>query len=99
VDPDEVVSILQVEAAGRTSAAFLSVFENGTKVEPDHYVVYFTCKCSRLFSACSVTIPVDFEFGRLHVWATRKALVDLLLAGKPLEINAAAQRVHAIYSL
>ena len=41
MDPDEVVSIPQVEAAERASAAFQSVFENGTKIELDHYVVYF----------------------------------------------------------
>jgi hypothetical protein len=51
VDPDEVVSIPQAEAAERASAAFQSVFENGTKIELDHYVVYFARECQRL-SAC-----------------------------------------------
>lgn len=45
MDPDEVVSIPQAEAAERASAAFQSVFENGTKIELDHYVVYFARKC------------------------------------------------------
>jgi hypothetical protein len=48
VDPDEVVSIPQAEAAERASAAFQSVFENGAKIELDHYVVYFARKRSRL---------------------------------------------------
>jgi hypothetical protein len=52
VDPDEVVSIPQAEAAERASAAFQSVFENGTKIELDHYVVYFARKCSRLPLLC-----------------------------------------------
>jgi hypothetical protein len=42
------VSIPQVEAAERASAAFRSVFENGTKIELDHYVVYFAEQLSTL---------------------------------------------------
>ena len=54
MDPEEAVSIPQAEAAERASAAFQSVFENGTKIELDHYVVYFARKCSQLyfFFAC-----------------------------------------------
>jgi hypothetical protein len=46
------VSIPQVEAAERASAAFQSVFEKGAKIELDHYVVYFARKCSRLSLRC-----------------------------------------------
>ena len=41
MDPDEVLSIAQSEAAERACAAFRAVFENGLKIELDHYVVYF----------------------------------------------------------
>lgn len=44
MDPDEVVSIPQEEAAERARAAFQSVFKNGTKIELEHYVVYFARK-------------------------------------------------------
>lgn len=44
MDPDEAVSIPQAEAAERAGAAFQSVFENGTRIELDHYVVYFARK-------------------------------------------------------
>lgn len=80
VDPDEVVSIPQVEAAERACAAFQSVFENGTKIELDHYVVYFA----------------HFEYGRLLACMGDKegarVQLDLLLSGKPLEVNAAGRK-------
>ena len=41
VDPDEVLSIPQSEAMERACAAFQAVFENGPRIELDHYVVYF----------------------------------------------------------
>ena len=91
------------QAAGRTSAAvFQSVFENGTKIELDYYVVYFSRKRSRLASLHVLgPIPVafvDFEFGRLLACMGDKEgarvhwQLDLLLSGKPLEINAASQK-------
>ncbi|KAN0103880.1 Protein of unknown function (DUF3808) domain containing protein [Russula decolorans] len=80
VDPDEVVSIPQAEAAERASAAFQSVFENGTKIELDHYVVYFA----------------HFEYGRLLACMGDKegarVQLDLLLSGKPLEVSAAGRK-------
>ena len=44
MDPDEVLSIPQAEAAQRACAAFQTVFESGPKIELDHYVVYFARK-------------------------------------------------------
>jgi len=41
VDPDEVLAIPQSEAAELACAAFQTVFENGPRIELDHYVVYF----------------------------------------------------------
>ena len=106
MDPDEVVSIPQAEAAERASAAFQSVFENGTKIELDHYVVYFARKCSRL-SSLHVLGPisvafVDFEYGRLLACMGDKEgariQLDLLLSGKPLEVNAAGRKVRVVCS-
>jgi len=41
VDPDEVLAIPQSEAAERACATFQAVFENGPKIELNHYMVYF----------------------------------------------------------
>lgn len=41
MDLDAVPSIPQSKAAERACAAFQAVFENGPKIELDHYVVYF----------------------------------------------------------
>jgi tetratricopeptide (TPR) repeat protein len=80
VDPDEAVSIPQAEAAERAGAAFQSVFENGTKIELDHYVVYFA----------------HFEYGRLLACMGDKegarVQLDLVMSGKPLEVNAAGRK-------
>jgi hypothetical protein len=54
VDPEEAVSMPQGEAAERASAAFQSVFENGTKIELDHHVVYFARKCWRFYFSLNV---------------------------------------------
>ena len=48
MDPDEVVLIPQVRAVECASATFQSMFESRIKIELDHYVVYFACKCSHL---------------------------------------------------
>jgi len=104
VDPDEVVSISQAEAAERASAAFQSVFENGPKIVLDHYVVYFARKLSRLSSCLWLTHVafVDYEYGRLlaRMGDNEGALgqLDLVLSGKPLEINTASRKVRAAYS-
>lgn len=101
MDPDDVVSIPQVEAAERASAAFQSVFENGTKIELDHHVVYFARKfsCQLFFMSCD-RLLVDFEYGRLLACMGNKEdariQLDLLLSGKPLEVNAAGRKVRVV---
>ncbi|KAI9507300.1 hypothetical protein F5148DRAFT_1206084 [Russula earlei] len=80
VDPDEVVSISQADAAQRACAALQAVFDNGPKIQLDHHIVYFA----------------HFEYGRLLACMGDKegarAQLDLLLSGKPLEVNAAGRK-------
>ncbi|KAH9954696.1 hypothetical protein BC827DRAFT_1241298 [Russula dissimulans] len=80
VDPDEVVSISQADAAKRACAAFQAVFENGTKIELDHHIVYYA----------------HFEYGRLLANMGDKegarTQLDLVLSGKPLEVNTAGRK-------
>jgi len=80
VDPLEIVSISQSEAATRAIAAFESVFTNGPKIELDHYLVYYS----------------HYELGRLlecqgdHDGARRHH--ELVLSGKPLEVNPSGRK-------
>lgn len=108
MDPEEAVSIPQAEAAERASAAFQSVFENGTKIELDHYVVYFARTCSQLYFFLHVlglslwrAWVVDFEYGRLLACRGDKegarVQLDLVMSGKPLEVNAAGRKVRTFY--
>ena len=62
MDPEQAVSIPQAEAAERAGAAFQSVFENGTKIELDHYIVYFARK-RRVQYAC-MTVTEFVAYGR-----------------------------------
>jgi hypothetical protein len=59
VDSNEVPSIPQAEAGQRACAAFQSVFENGRKIELDHYIVYFAREPDNLvsLSLCSALQP------------------------------------------
>jgi hypothetical protein len=104
VDPDEVLSIPQEEAAQRACAAFQTVFENGPKIELDHYVVYFarestisSLSCGRP-SCCLTLLIVDFEYGRLLACMGdnegARTQLDLVMSGKPLEVNSAGRKVR-----
>jgi hypothetical protein len=60
---------------------------------------------SLLRLSCDRSIPVtfvDFEYGRLLACMGDKegarVQLDLLLSGKPLEVNAAGRKVRAVYS-
>lgn len=104
MDPDEVLSIPQAEAAQRACAAFQTVFENGPKIELDHYVVYFAREPTILISLLRLTelffdlLFVDFEYGRLLACMGDKedarAQLDLVMSGKPLEVNSAGRKVR-----
>ncbi|KAH9976889.1 hypothetical protein BGW80DRAFT_1436138 [Lactifluus volemus] len=80
LDPDEVVPIPQEEAAHRSGAAFRAVFENGPNIELEHHIVYHS----------------HYEYGRLLACMGDKegarAQFDLVLSGKPLEVNAAGRK-------
>jgi hypothetical protein len=53
LDPTEVASVSQDEAAAGARAAFEAVFENGPKIELDHHLVYHA---RALFSSCAIII-------------------------------------------
>ncbi|KAI0049076.1 hypothetical protein FA95DRAFT_1489914 [Auriscalpium vulgare] len=80
LDPAEMVTISQEDAAAQSIEAFESVFANGQKIELDHYIVYYA----------------HFEYGRLLACkgdqdGARKHL-DLVFSGKHLEVNAAGRK-------
>ncbi|KAF7427802.1 hypothetical protein PC9H_007018 [Pleurotus ostreatus] len=75
LDPAEVPSIPKEEAEKAATQAFETVFENGMKIELDHYLVYHA----------------HYELGRLltcqgDVHGARKHL-DLVLSGKTLTLR------------
>ncbi|KDQ49454.1 hypothetical protein JAAARDRAFT_42869 [Jaapia argillacea MUCL 33604] len=80
IDPSEKVNLTLGDAEARSEAAFNAVLSNGTKIELDHYLVYFThYELGRLL-ACKG----DKEGARKHF--------ELVLSGKPLEVQAAARK-------
>ena len=42
LEPNEIVSITQHDAETKAAQAFLTVLENGQKIELDHHLVYHT---------------------------------------------------------
>ncbi|KAH0834300.1 hypothetical protein J3R83DRAFT_11675 [Lanmaoa asiatica] len=80
LDADQKVSISVEEAQHRAESAFEEVFENGPRIELDHYIVYYA----------------HFEYGRLLARSGdkegAKAQFDMVLSGKPLEVNAAGRK-------
>jgi len=85
-DPDaqleagDKMPISTEEAEHRAVSAFQEVFDNGPKIELDHYIVYYA----------------HFEYGRLLARSGHKggarAQFDMVLCGKPLEVNAAGRK-------
>ncbi|KAL4246932.1 Inclusion body clearance protein IML2 [Abortiporus biennis] len=85
-DPDAVIpegeklDISQSDAESRSKAAFEFIFQHGTQIELDHYIVYYAhFEMGRLL-ACSG----DKEQARSHL--------DLVFSGKALDVNAAARK-------
>ncbi|KZV62664.1 hypothetical protein PENSPDRAFT_591100 [Peniophora sp. CONT] len=68
------------QAAARGRAAFEAIFANGTKIELDHYLVYFA----------------HFEYGRLLARGgdkeKAKEQLDAVFSGRHLEVNAAGKK-------
>jgi len=80
LDPEEKLSISQTDAQVRSIAAFQEVFKHGTKIELDHFLVYFT----------------HFEYGRLLACTGDKERArshfEIVLSGKPLEVTSSARK-------
>ncbi|KAI9457359.1 hypothetical protein HD554DRAFT_2142813 [Boletus coccyginus] len=80
LDADERVPVSVEAAQHKAETAFEEVFENGPKIELDHYIVYYA----------------HFEYGRLLARSGdkegAKVQFDMVLSGKPLEVNAAGRK-------
>ncbi|EIW75037.1 hypothetical protein CONPUDRAFT_147567 [Coniophora puteana RWD-64-598 SS2] len=77
---EEIIQTSFDDASERASKAFQTVFAKGTKIELDHHIVYFA----------------HFEYGRLLARSGDKegarAQFDMVLSGKPLEVNSAGKK-------
>ncbi|KLO18664.1 hypothetical protein SCHPADRAFT_899460 [Schizopora paradoxa] len=79
-DEDEKLGIEQSNTAANAMAALQRVLDNGSKIELDHQLVYYSHYEIGRLSACMG----DKEEARNHF--------NLVLSGKPLEINASARK-------
>lgn len=80
LEPDEKVPFSPEDARAYSERAFRTVFEYGPNIELDHYIVYYA----------------HFEYGRLLARSGDKdgarTQFDLVMSGKPLEVNAAGRK-------
>ncbi|KII83697.1 hypothetical protein PLICRDRAFT_180049 [Plicaturopsis crispa FD-325 SS-3] len=80
LDPDERLAVPREDAVKRATDAFKFVFAHGPEIHFEHYLVYHA----------------HYEYGRLlacegdHEGA--RTQLDLVLSGKPLEVNHAARK-------
>lgn len=95
------MSVSVEEAQRRAETAFEEVFENGPKIELDHYIVYYARRSHIFFSfvfrsSDGLSSYADFEYGRLLARSGdkegAKVQFDMVLSGKPLEVNAAGRK-------
>lgn len=98
-DPDSVVDKQcvrdgQVEYTRRAKESFEEVFKYGPNIELDHYLVYHSRKFLVFDHALRVLFLkslLDYELGRLLArdgdTAGAQHQLELVLSGKPLEIN------------
>ncbi|KAH7882592.1 hypothetical protein F5I97DRAFT_1906457 [Phlebopus sp. FC_14] len=79
-EADEICPVPVEEAKERAEYAFKAVFEHGSKIELDHYLVYYA----------------HFEYGRLLARSGDKdgarAQFDMLLSGKHLEVGPSGRK-------
>ncbi|KAL1743719.1 hypothetical protein HDZ31DRAFT_83230 [Schizophyllum fasciatum] len=79
-DPEEPTGPAMPDAGAHAAAAFQQVFEFGPRIELDHHIVYHA----------------HYEYGRLLACQGDKAgahaQFELVLSGKPLEVNAAGRK-------
>lgn len=80
LEPDEKIPFSPEDARTYSERAFRTVFEYGPNIELDHYIVYYA----------------HFEYGRLLARSGDKdgarTQFDLVMSGKPLEVNAAGRK-------
>ncbi|KAG1873955.1 hypothetical protein F4604DRAFT_1582539 [Suillus subluteus] len=80
LEPDEKIPFSSEDARTYSERAFRAVFEHGPSIELDHYIVYYA----------------HFEYGRLLARSGNKdgarTQFDLVMSGKPLEVNAAGRK-------
>ncbi|KIJ64163.1 hypothetical protein HYDPIDRAFT_112092 [Hydnomerulius pinastri MD-312] len=80
LEADEKLTVPVEDARQKAEGAFKAVFENGPRIELDHYLVYYA----------------HFEYGRLLARSGdkdgAKSQFDMVLSGKTLEINAAGRK-------
>ncbi|KAG1895793.1 uncharacterized protein F5891DRAFT_1056964 [Suillus fuscotomentosus] len=80
LEPDEKIPVSPEDARTYSERAFRAVFEHGPDIELDHYIVYYA----------------HFEYGRLLARSGDKdgarTHFNLVLSGKPLEVNAAGRK-------
>lgn len=80
LEPDEKIPFSPEDARTYSERAFRAVFEHGPNIELDHYIVYYA----------------HFEYGRLLARSGdkdgAKTQFDLVMSGKPLEVNAVGRK-------
>lgn len=80
LEADEKIPYSPENARTYSERAFRAVFEHGPYIELDHYIVYYA----------------HFEYGRLLARSGNKdgakTQFNLVLSGKPLEVNAAGRK-------
>lgn len=98
MDEDDNCQVSKPDAISRAKAAFDTVFANGAKIELDHHLVYHarTFMVILYKSLYLYSNLIDYELGRLlsregDNEAARKQF-DLVLSGKPLEVNASGKK-------
>lgn len=97
MDENDNCQVSKPEAVARAKTAFESVFTNGSKIELDHHLVYHALKFHYHTFMFALLIPTsDYELGRLMSREgddeAAKTQFDLVLSGKPLEVNASGRK-------
>ncbi|KAG2117585.1 hypothetical protein DEU56DRAFT_761371 [Suillus clintonianus] len=80
LEPDGKISFSPEDARAYSEGAFRAVFKHGPNINLDHYIVYFAY----------------FEYGRLLARSGdqdgARTQFNLVISGKPLEVNAAGRK-------
>ncbi|KAI0071516.1 hypothetical protein K474DRAFT_1630434 [Panus rudis PR-1116 ss-1] len=80
LDVNEKLTLSEDEASNQALTSFELVFTHGTKIELDHFIVYFA----------------HFELGRLLARRgdkqSARTHIELVVSGKPLEVNPSARK-------